>query len=134
MIQDFQDNSVLAEGVENLSGWITLLFVRLLIKWFRFHSLFGLTLTAFLWIFLCYQVLSRSGSLNEDDSFNLIEDVLIDDIKEVHIQSVSSAYIRFQFYEVNLWIKTIAYHRLDIELCSSPLLSKKKKIRGFQKW
>ena len=50
-----------------------------------------------------------------------------------YLQSVLSAYNLFRFYEVNLWSKTIAYHRLDIELCSSPLLSKKKKIRGFQK-
>ena len=50
-----------------------------------------------------------------------------------HVQSVSSAYNRFRFYEVNLWGRTIAYHRLDIELCSLPLLSTKKKIRGFQK-
>jgi hypothetical protein len=54
-----------------------------MIKWFRFHSFCGFTLTAFLWIFLCYQVLSRSGSLDENDAFNLVEEVVIEDIKEV---------------------------------------------------
>ena len=42
-------------------------------------------MTAVLWMFLCYQVLSRSGSRDEDNAFNLIEDVIIDDIKEVPI-------------------------------------------------
>ena len=62
-----------------------LLFIRLLIKWFRFHTFFGFTLTAVLWMFLCYQVLTRSGTRDEDNAFNLIEDVIIDDIKEVPI-------------------------------------------------
>ena len=36
-------------------------------------------------MFLCYQVLSKSGSRDEDNAFNLIEDVIIDDIKEVSV-------------------------------------------------
>ena len=42
-------------------------------------------------------------------------------------------YTRLQLYEVNLWVFPIAYYRLNIKLCSWNLLSKKKKIRGFQK-
>ena len=38
-----------------------------------------------------------------------------------------------RFYEVNLLVLTKAYHRLNIHLHSWPLLSKQKKIRGFQK-
>ena len=36
-----------------------------------------------------------------------------------------------RFYEVNLWVFSIAYHRLNIQLCSCSLLSNKKKIKGF---
>ena len=38
-----------------------------------------------------------------------------------------------RFYEVNLWVFTIAYHRMNIQLCYWPLFSKQKEIRGFWK-
>lgn len=67
-----------------------------MIKWFRFHSFCGFILTAFLWIFLCYQVLSRSGSLDENDAFNLVEEIVIEDIKEAppdfHFVSAETKY------------------------------------------
>ena len=40
------------------------------------------------------------------------------------IQLRNSDYIRLRFYEVNLWVFLIAYHRLNIQLRSWPLLSK----------
>ena len=39
---------------------------------------------------------------------------------------------RLRFYEVNLWVFMTAYHGLNIQLHSWPLLSKQKKIRGSQ--
>ena len=40
---------------------------------------------------------------------------------------------RFIIYDMKPPTFTIAYHRLNIQLCSWPLLSKQKKIRGFRK-
>ena len=45
-----------------------------LIKWFRFQSFCGITLTAFFWIFLCYQVLPKEVIIDENNAFNLVED------------------------------------------------------------
>ena len=74
------------QNCNHKSSWLQQILIpirRLMIKWFRFHSFCGFILTAFLWIFLCYQVLSRSGSLDENDAFNLVEEIVIEDIKEV---------------------------------------------------
>lgn len=57
-----------------------------MIKWFRFNSFIGFTLTAFVWLFLCFQVLVKSGShLDENNSFNLVENIQIAEVKEVFI-------------------------------------------------
>ncbi len=56
----------------------------ILVKWFRFNSFVGLTFTALIWLLLCYQVLIRSNSLDENDSFNLVKDeFIVKDEKEV---------------------------------------------------
>ena len=41
-----------------------------------------------------------------------------------YLQSCANAYIRLPFYEANLWVFPIAYHRLNMQLRSWPLLSK----------
>ena len=50
---------------------------------------------------------------------------------ELHIGPSKTT--RFVIYDMKPPTFTIAYHRLNIQLCSWPLLSKQKKIRGFQK-
>ena len=49
--------------------------------------------------------------------------ILNPDFKLKQIVSPSHAYKRFRFYEVNLGIFQIEYHRLKMQLCSWPLLS-----------
>ena len=46
------------------------------------------------------------------------------DFERKQIQLRANAYIRLPFYEANLWVFPIAYHRLNMQLRSLPLLSK----------
>ena len=53
---------------------------------------------------------------------------------QLYIHIGPSKTTRFVIYDMKPPTFTIAYHRLNIQLCSWPLLSKQKKIRGFRKW
>ena len=73
-----KDSPISSENLNwfNAAGRCTALKVLMayLIKWFRLHSFCGITLTAFFWIFLCYQVLPKQVSIDENNAFNLVEE------------------------------------------------------------
>ena len=66
-----------------------------MIKWFRFHSWFGFAVTAGIWIFLIIQVIKSRNSLDENDAFNLVEDVTIQELKEVMFCKILQGFARF---------------------------------------
>ena len=66
-----------------------------------------------------------------DDCYWLFEQMADNTTKVIHIGPSKTT--RFVIYDMKPPTFTIAYHRLNIQLCSWPLLSKQKKIRGFRK-
>ena len=51
------------------------IFMAILIRWFRFQTYIGVTLTALMWILLCYFVFISNRQFDENNAFNLVEDL-----------------------------------------------------------
>ena len=60
-----------------------------------------------------FQIRGQSRQKKSESQKNCLWEV---DIKD--LQLLENAYIRLPFYEANLWVLPIAYHRLNKQLCS----------------